>query len=200
MNELSLRWRAEFGWGILASFIFAVPSLTGQLVLGRALGRVQEMAALLSLGSASGEHLLFQPLDMFVGGGVRLVVLAAFTGLLLRVMMGVALPFQGTLAALSRAARVLAWAPLPAALLAGGAAWVWFQKPSWAGDPALWELAYPCMKAWVGLQGLLWIWVLLRLGRLLAREHNIGRAEAMFVGLAPAWALVLVALVEGALP
>lgn len=200
MNELAPRWRAELGWGVLASLVFALPSLAGQLLLGRALGRAQELAALLSLGSASSGHLVLRPLDALVGGGLRLVLMAALAGLLLRVLLGAEIPFRGTLACLCRAARVLAWAPLLAALLVGGAAWVWLERPAWAQDIGLWELAYPCMKAWLGLQGLLWTWALLRFGALLAREHGVRWREAQFVALAPIWAVLAVSLIEGALP
>jgi|GEM_PF-4316643 len=200
MNELAQRWRRELAWGGLASLAFAAPSVAGQVALGRALGRAGELAALLSLGSSSRLHLALQPVDAAVGGVARLLVLAGLVWLLAWVLLGARLPWRGVVASMGRAARVLAWGPVAAAAVGGVAGYVWFASPGWAGEPALWELAYPAMKGWVATQGLLWLWVLARFGRFLAREHGLRLREGVFLGLAPAWALLLMMTVEGWLP
>jgi hypothetical protein len=200
VNELAPRWRRELAWGSVAAALAAAPSFVGQIALGRALGKAGELAALLSLGSTSRLHLALQPLDAWLGGAARLVMLAAAVWLLAWVLLGAPSSLRGVVAATARAARVLAWAPAAACLIGGAAAYVWWEQPPWAGEPPLWELAYGAMAGWLVVQATLWLWVLGRLGRLLRAELGLGAGEAALLGWAPAWALGLVGCLEALLP
>ena len=84
-------------------------------------------------------------------------------------------------------------------LVGGGVAWFATSRPE-ALDAPRWLQVYAGMKIWLFTQGGVWLWVCIRFGALLAKEHGVRRAEAMLVGTAPGWALLLTAVVEAAIP
>ena len=191
---LAPRWRRELVIAVGCGALFALPGVLGQHALARALGRAQDLAALVSLGSSSALHLWLQPVDAVVSAGARVVILGLLVHALLLVLVG-RRDWRGTLACLANASRVLAWAPLAAV---GIGLWAWLV---WRGDgaPGVQMLAYVAMKGWLGAQGALWLWTLARFSGRLRAEHGLGRAPAWFLGWAPAWALLATALVEAAL-
>ena len=199
MTDLASRWRRELTWGVLASVAFALPALVGQHVTARLLGRTQDLAELLALASASSAHLWLLPIDALVSGAIRLAILAGGAHILLRVLTGEALPWRGTAAALGRAARSLVAWPVLVLLVGVGVAWFATSRPE-ALDAPRWLQAYAGMKIWLITQGGVWLWVFIRFGALLAEEHGLRRAEAMLVGTAPGWALLLTAVLEAAVP
>lgn len=186
-----MTWRRDLLLGTAASFVAALPGLVGQVAAGRALGKAQDLASLLALGSSSRWHLALQPLDALMGGALRLLFLAACVHLLAWVLVG-RTRYLETLAGLGRAARLLFVAPLLAALIVGVG---WLAASGRMGAPVAGvRVAYLGSLAWVGAQALLWLGVLLRWSGELARRHGLRRAEALLLGTAPAWALVLVGL------
>lgn len=196
--SLAARWRREVLIGWLASVWFAVPGLMGQVALGRVLGKAQDLAALLSLGSASRAHLWLLPVDAVLSGAVRLALWAALTHLLLLALVG-RTPWRGTLAVVGRGMRTLGWFP-PLVVLVGTAVFVGHTRAGWFADLARHEQLYLGMKAWLGLQGLVWLGVCARVSDGLAREHRLGTKEAWLVGMAPFWAGLGITVIDAALP
>lgn len=196
--SLAAGWRREVLLGWLASVWFAVPSLIGQVGLGRMLGKAQDLAALLSLGSASRAHLWLLPADAVVSGALRLAALVALTQLLLLVLVG-RTPWRGTAAVVGRGLRTLGWFP---ALVVGVGTGVFLghTRAGWFADLARHEQLYLAMKAWLGLQGLVWFGACARISDGLAREHRLGTKEAWLVGMAPFWAGLAVVGLDAALP
>ncbi len=199
MIDLASRWRRELTWGVLASVAFALPALVGQHVTARLLGRAQDLAELLALASASSAHLWLLPIDALFSGAMRLAILAGAAHLLLRVLTGEVLPWRGTAAAVGRAARLLVAWPVLVLFVGGGIAWFATSRPE-ALDAPRWVQVYAGMKVWLLTQGGVWLWVCVRFGALLEEEHGLRRAEAMLVGTAPVWALLLTAMLEAAVP
>ncbi len=173
---------------------FALPSIGGQWVLARAVGRAQELAAMLTLGSSSSLHMVLQPVDAVLSAGLRIAILGLLCHLVLTVLVG-ARDWRGTVGALANASRVLAWAPV-AALLLGAGALLMLR----ADGADRFGLAYGIGRGWLALQAGLWLWTFARFAARLREEHELPGTVAWFVGLAPAWALALTTVLEAALP
>jgi hypothetical protein len=188
------RWRRELAVAVACGAAFALPSIGGQWVLARAVGRARELATMLTLGSSSSLHMVLQPVDAVVSAGARIAILGLLCHLVLVVLVG-ARDWRGTVGALSNASRVLAWAPVVAVALAG-CAFLMLR----ADGADRFGLAYSFGRGWLALQAGLWLWTLARFTSRLQSEHELPRAVAWFVGLAPAWALGLTTLIEAALP
>ncbi len=189
------KWRRELVIAVACGALFALPSLGGQWAIARALGRARELATMLTLGSSSSLHAVLQPVDAVLSAGVRIVLLGLLCQLVLVVLVG-RRDVRGTVGALANASRVLAWAPL-AALLLGGWALLMLRSDA---PPERWALAYLVGRAWLALQGGLWLWTFARFCTRLRAEHRLEPGVAWFVGLAPVWALVVTTLIDAALP
>lgn len=192
--SLSSRWRRELAVAVACGAAFALPSIGGQWVLARTVGRAQELAAMLTLGSPSSLHMVLQPVDAVLSAGARIAILGLLCHLILVVLVG-GRDWRGTVGALANASRVLAWAPVAALLLGAGAL---FMLRADGADR--FGLAHSVGRGWLALQAGLWLWTLARFASRLREEHQLPRAVAWFVGFAPAWALALTILVEAALP